>query len=457
MSPSPSMTHEDADDVQMDDVHQMRMSTKPLKIIARTSPMSPQASPVPSSPPISPATWKDNRTGLSNADAEKPKQYVSVTLAEAEKLPMDMDRDTWLLNDFELHDIVHSGYSSKVFRATCNRSGITVALKIYDRVTMTRFSRVQVLREVKLHSKLTHSTIIRFYAAWKEKKWVCLLMEWAPMGDLYRFLNRQPHGTLPEDVCVTLVLVPLMSGMKQMHESGIIHRDLKPENVLIDDNGEIKITDFGLSIDHNEIANTKLGTFEYMAPEVLACPNKNSPYDNKHNPSWEYTYKVDCWSIGIMVHEMLTGFTPFKGETEAETFENIMSMTPDYPSILSPGAIDLISRALVRNPSERISIQEMVSHPWVLAKTYVVQRPMSGRIKQRPLTSSQVPKTENSSIEDNSSSSSNSVDTTMFRTRTQSANAVLKTSGSHDDCYGGQRYGGTAVQLQKDVTMTPNY
>lgn len=86
---------------------------------------------------------------------------------------------------------------------------------------------------------------------------------------------------------------PLLSALSFIHAQGLIHRDLKPENILLGDNFGIKLTDFGLSINHHiEVANTRLGTLNYIAPEILQCPYKHHPLENKESDSFSYDNKV---------------------------------------------------------------------------------------------------------------------------------------------------------------------
>ena len=98
------------------------------------------------------------------------------------------------------------------------------------------------------------------------------------------------------------------------------------------------MADFGLSIDHNaELANTRLGTIDYLAPEVLLCPTKAHPMENKRNPNIGYDNKVDVWSTGVLCYELLVGRAPFTSNTMESTLYQIQHKTINFPRQLSPG------------------------------------------------------------------------------------------------------------------------
>lgn len=110
------------------------------------------------------------------------------------------------------------------------------------------------------------------------------------------------------------VVVPFLSTLAHLHASGIIHRDIKPENILVTDSGSLQLADFGLSIrSENDAPVTRVGTLDYMAPEVVNCPRKRNPQDWKHRTDLHYTAAVDVWALGVLVYELCLGEPPFSG------------------------------------------------------------------------------------------------------------------------------------------------
>ncbi len=166
----------------------------------------------------------------------------------------------------------------------------------------------------------------------------------------------------------------LVTSLIQLHNLKIVHRDLKPENILVDHNWEVIISDFGFAIDVDELKReglfTRVGTLEFYPIEMLSIcfPNPNNKL--------RYDERVDIWSMGIIIFELLYGRTPFfsSGEKkDEETKDKIRRIKYNIPQLRSgfryPEAEDLFKRIFVL-PQNRISLVEILDHPW-LTKTIV--------------------------------------------------------------------------------------
>lgn len=157
---------------------------------------------------------------------------------------------------------------------------------------------------------------------------------------------------------VKFYLAELALALDHLHGLGIIYRDLKPENILLDEEGHIKITDFGLSkeaIDHDKRAYSFCGTIEYMAPEVV----------NRRG----HTQSADWWSFGVLMFEMLTGSLPFQGKDRKETMALILKAKLGMPQFLSVEAQSLLRALFKRNPCNRLGagidgVEEIKRHPF---------------------------------------------------------------------------------------------
>eukprot|EP00879_Flechtneria_rotunda_P023191 GHRR01024518.1.p1 GENE.GHRR01024518.1~~GHRR01024518.1.p1 ORF type:complete len:533 (+),score=186.16 GHRR01024518.1:153-1751(+) len=320
---------------------------------------------------------------------QQQQESESSVIAVADHCPAAMLKDVWSLQAFELRDKLYAGHISSVYRAVDKKSGITVGLKLYKRTMLNDMERHQIAREIWLHIQLNHPSVIALYAAWKDQDYIYMVLEWAPEGNVFTFLQ-QSGGRLPESVVVPMILEPTMSALHYIHELGMIHRDVKPENILLTTSYQIKLADFGLSIHSSyEVANTRLGTIDYLSPEILDCPVKQHPQDHKQDPQRWYSSKVDVWSIGVLAYELLLGCTPFEAQTPQETLYKIKTQEVVYPTHeLSAGAADFIRAALVRSPEQRASLMDLLQHPWLLKHKH---RPMGGpHMRGRTQTQSEV-------------------------------------------------------------------
>ncbi|KAK2665214.1 hypothetical protein Ddye_003788 [Dipteronia dyeriana] len=149
-------------------------------------------------------------------------------------------------------------------------------------------------------------------------------------------------------------IVSLTNALAYCHEKHVIHRDIKPENVLLDHEGRLKIADFGWSVQSRSKRHTMCGTLDYLAPEMV----ENKAHD----------YAVDNWTLGVLCYEFLYGVPPFETETQSDTFKRIMRVDLSFPSTppVSEEAKNLILRLLVRDSAQRLSLQKILEHPWII-------------------------------------------------------------------------------------------
>lgn len=277
-----------------------------------------------------------------------------------------MQRANWCLNDFELGQKLYTGYSSAVYKAKCKASGERVALKIYALRKVCDLYKFQIYREVRLHSSLQHENILRLFAAFQEGDNVVMVTEYAAHGDLFNFMQKS-GGRLSEAKAVTLVMEPFLRVLQYLHSKGIAHRDIKPENILLTKDMKLKIGDFGLAIDMgNERGVTRAGTLDYMPPEVLRCPFKAYPDENKNNTDLVYSSQhVDSWALGILVYEILVGFPPFYDQNRNGTEDRIREANPVFPDFMSHEAQNFVRSAVKKIPSDRPGVPDLMKHPWI--------------------------------------------------------------------------------------------
>lgn len=291
---------------------------------------------------------------------------VTAVVAVSEALPLKMRRRQWRLDDYVLLKQMHKGYASDVYQARCKLSGDLVALKVYKLAEQGDIQRMQLYREIKLHSTLRHTNIVQFYACFLERNRVVLVQEFAAGGDLLRFMYKC-GGRLFERQAVGLVLQPFLTALHYLHSNGIVHRDIKPENILFTENKTLKVADFGLAISLvEERPNTRAGTLDYMAPEVLRCPTKKTPDEFKEDPeAVYYTQDADVWAVGVFAYELIVGVPPFKAGQMIDTARNIIHASVVFPDSVSELARDFISAALRKSATERPRVIELLHHSWI--------------------------------------------------------------------------------------------
>ncbi|KAG8122643.1 hypothetical protein E2320_018153, partial [Naja naja] len=167
-----------------------------------------------------------------------------------------------------------------------------------------------------------------------------LILEYLSGGELFMQLERE--GIFMEDTaCFYLAEISMALG--HLHQKGIIYRDLKPENIMLNHQGHVKLTDFGLckeSIHDGTVTHTFCGTIEYMAPEILMRSGHNRA--------------VDWWSLGALMYDMLTGAPPFTGENRKKTIDKILKCKLNLPPYLTQEARDLLKKLLKRNAASRL-------------------------------------------------------------------------------------------------------
>ncbi|KXZ56737.1 hypothetical protein GPECTOR_1g664 [Gonium pectorale] len=267
-------------------------------------------------------------------------------------------------------DIGHS----TVWSAVCKRTGQTVVIKGYYRDSLKARQLNNVRREISLLRFFKDTGckgVVALLSAFEDKSVIYLVFEACMRGDLYQLLMRN-RGTLHEEFVVTKIVYPLLCVLQQLHKLHVVHRDIKPENVFVDDHGVIALGDFGLAAHKfQDRMNERVGTLDYMAPEVLGIPATHDAPEHgapvaAGDGAKAYDEKVDIWAMGILVYELLCGRPPFEVDDPHETAELIMhGQVGNYPVHISQFARDFVAQALTKSPSARPSAEELLQHAWL--------------------------------------------------------------------------------------------
>uniref|UniRef100_A0A670IE47 non-specific serine/threonine protein kinase n=1 Tax=Podarcis muralis TaxID=64176 RepID=A0A670IE47_PODMU len=261
-------------------------------------------------------------------------------------------------SQFELLKVLGQGSFGKVFlvkKISGSDARQLYAMKVLKKATLKVRDRVRTKMERDILVEVNHPFIVKLHYAFQTEGKLYLILDFLRGGDLFTRLSKEVMFT-EEDV--KFYLAELALALDHLHSLGIIYRDLKPENILLDEEGHIKLTDFGLSkesIDHEKKAYSFCGTVEYMAPEVV----------NRRG----HTQSADWWSFGVLMFEMLTGTLPFQGKDRKETMTLILKAKLGMPQFLSPEAQSLLRMLFKRNPANRLGagpdgVEEIKRHPF---------------------------------------------------------------------------------------------
>jgi len=261
----------------------------------------------------------------------------------------------WTLNDFDIGRPLGKGKFGNVYLAREKKSKYIVALKILFKSQLQKAAvEHQLRREIEIQSHLKHNHILRLFGYFWDETRIYLVLEFAPRGEMYKTLQKRPGGKFDEPTASKYIR-QMTQALAYCHSMNVIHRDIKPENLLLDMKGDLKISDFGWSVHAPSSRRaTMCGTLDYLPPEMI----EGSLHDEK----------VDHWALGVLTYEFLVGSPPFEAPNNQETYRRIINVDLRYPQHVSSKARDLVGRLLRKDPMDRISLQEVLEHPWIKPK-----------------------------------------------------------------------------------------
>ncbi|RZC43676.1 hypothetical protein C5167_036633, partial [Papaver somniferum] len=261
---------------------------------------------------------------------------------------------TTRVGKYELGRTVGEGTFAKVKFAKNVETGENVAIKILDKEKVLKHKMIgQIKREISTMKLVRHPNVVRLFEVMASKTKVYIVLEFITGGELFDKIAKQ--GRLKEDEA-RKYFQQLTHAVDYCHSRGVFHRDLKPENLLLDGNGDLKVSDFGLSalpqqLREDGLLHTTCGTPNYVAPEVI----NNKGYDGA---------KADFWSCGVILFVLMAGYLPFEESNLMELYKKIFKAEFSIPSWFSSGAKKLIKRTLDPNPSTRITFAELLQNEW---------------------------------------------------------------------------------------------
>lgn len=262
-------------------------------------------------------------------------------------------KGTMLMGKYEIGRLLGQGTFAKVYYARNIKSGQSVAVKVIDKEKVMRVGLInQIKREISVMRLVRHPNVVQLYEVMASKTKIYFAMEYVRGGELF---NKVAKGKLKEDVA-RKYFQQLVAAVDFCHSRGVYHRDLKPENLLLDENGNLKVSDFGLSAlfeskRQDGLLHTTCGTPAYVAPEVI---NKRG-YDGE---------KADIWSCGVVLFVLLASYLPFHDSNLMEMYRKISKGEFKCPQWFPPEVRKLLSRILNPNPDSRITLSKLMENSW---------------------------------------------------------------------------------------------
>ena len=281
------------------------------------------------------------------------------------------------INFYNYGRLIGQGAFGKVNIGLNILTGRIVAIKSFIKDDLKNSENMdKILYETNLMRKLNHPNITKILETFEDDKYIFIIMEYINGGNLFSFVKKRRK--LSEKISKFLFR-QIIEGIQHIHSKKIVHRDIKLENILIDLNNRIKICDFGIGVmldSEDELIREQCGTPMYMAPEII-LNSKKKGYKG---------YPVDIWSAGICLYIMLSGTLPFNyknNDNDKEKYEmnnnsislsnnnnydlqySIINKNPKKIKKISSEARDLLHGLLNKDPNKRLTIDEILEHPWL--------------------------------------------------------------------------------------------
>ncbi|CAI0408284.1 unnamed protein product [Linum tenue] len=258
-----------------------------------------------------------------------------------------------VLGKYEMGRMLGKGTFAKVYYAKHKSTGESVAIKVMNKEQVKKEGMMeQIQREISVMRLVRHPNVVELKEVMATRSRIFFVMEYVKGGELFAKVAK---GKLKEETA-RKYFQQLISAVDFCHSRGVSHRDLKPENLLLDDNEDLKVSDFGLSALPEQLRNdgllhTQCGTPAYVAPEVL----RRKGYDGAAS---------DLWSCGVILFVLVSGFLPFQHQNLMRMYSKVFKAEFECPPWVSVEARRLISKLLVADPSRRITIPAIMRVPW---------------------------------------------------------------------------------------------
>jgi len=301
------------------------------------------------------ATYSELATNSLETGSLEQKNKSFALCTKGELCEEDLYSKKVKLSHFEILKVIGRGSFGKVFLVKHIKSGQWYAMKSVRKENLkSTKEKINWIIERTILEKVDSHFIVRLHFAFQTPDKVYYVVDYMQGGDLYYHMQRN-HKL--NEKRTKFYIAEWILALHEMHGRSIVYRDLKLENIMLDHEGHLRITDFGLcrlGINKENMAYSFVGTPEYLSPEVI----KGTGYDQE----------TDWWSLGCIMAEMLMGRSPFYHKNQEKVLENILFKDIDLKDIYSTKARDLVQQLLNRDPNKRLGSKdgaiELMQHPF---------------------------------------------------------------------------------------------
>lgn len=273
-------------------------------------------------------------------------------------MPMEQHKDRGstrkiIFEKYEMGKVLGQGTFAKVYSGKNIVTNENVAIKVISKEQVRKAGMMeQIEREISVMRLVRHPNVVELKEVMATRGKIYFVMEHVKGGELFAKVAK---GKLKEEYA-RKYFQQLISAIDYCHSRGVSHRDLKPENLLLDEHGNLKVTDFGLSalpehLRQDGLLHTQCGTPAYVAPEVL----RKKGYDGA---------KADIWSCGVILFVLVAGFLPFQEENVMRMYRKVFKGEYEFPPWFNPEVRRLVAKLLVVDPNKRLSIQGIMRQAW---------------------------------------------------------------------------------------------
>jgi Ca2+-binding EF-hand superfamily protein len=306
-----------------------------------------------------------NLFSFSLTCAGKVRCYYIQSKESCQKWMTKIKQAIGYLNFFDYYEMLEDlgeGKFGKVKLGVYKKTREKVAIKIIKKSSLENLKDIELVKsEIDIMKLCRHPNVVKLIDHFENSEYIFIVMELLKGGNLGEYFNKNKFQITEKRAAK--IMYQLASGVKYLHHYGILHRDIKPDNIMLSDTTEdasVKVMDFGLSkiMGSQEKVADGYGSLSFVAPEVLI----RQPYNKQ----------IDIWSLGVILYYMLSGTLPFDDVNDNE--ENIAKLIvfadvkfpAKYWSKRSFQVVDLITRCLIKNQSNRIKVDEFLEHEWII-------------------------------------------------------------------------------------------